>query len=88
MSETNFDRAVTRMRARGSLPFTPDGTSNARTLRWLPGQQDTFKLGNHAERMDAIIAAFCLGVALGMLIGAPASESPPGQTVAAAAEQP
>lgn len=64
---TNFDRAVMRMRQRGHLPFTPDG-NHGRAVRVLRNAELSPDLAAAAGRMDAIIAAFALGVMLGFIL--------------------
>lgn len=65
---SNFDRAVDRMRAKGSLPFTPDA-NNGRAPRTLREAGMAPELAAAASyRMDAVIAAFALGVMLGLMI--------------------
>jgi hypothetical protein len=72
VSGGNFERAVARMQQRGCRPFTPDGPSNVRSARWLPATASELAtasaLAAPADRIDALIAAFAVGVLLGMLI--------------------
>lgn len=64
---SNFDRAVDRMRANGYLPFTPDA-NNGRAPRTLREAGMAPELAAAASHMDAVIAAFALGVMLGLMI--------------------
>lgn len=62
-----FNHAIRIMRAKGCKPFTPDGPSAVRSARWLP-EDGSATLEAAALPIDAIIAAFAIGVLLGMLI--------------------
>lgn len=62
-----LEHAVNRMRASGHLPFCPDGP-NGRAPRTLREAEMAPELAGAASRIDAVVAAFALGVMLGMLI--------------------
>jgi len=64
---SNFDRAVTRMSNQGFKPFCPD-THLAASKRWLRDAEPHPSVQHSAARADMLIAAFALGVALGMMI--------------------
>lgn len=66
---SNFDRAVTRMQQQGLRPFCPDSNTGAAPRR-LHGDSLTPDLAASAARMDALIAAFLFGAALGWFVGA------------------
>lgn len=65
---STFDRAVSRMTSQGFRPFCPDGDTRG-SVRWMRynGTLDNPACGR-SERMDALIAAFCAGLLLGILI--------------------
>jgi hypothetical protein len=64
---TNFERASWRMKAQGFTPFTPD-QADGRAPRWLRGNTHTPELAYSADRIDAIIAGFAIGMLFGGLV--------------------
>lgn len=73
VSTERFDHAASVMRSKGAQPFSPDGPSAVRSARWLPASDtsdtsDAGALDASALPIDAVIAAFAVGVLLGMLI--------------------
>lgn len=64
---TNFDRSVSCLRASGYRPFTPD-FNHGRAARWLPQSTSDRAIAAAASRIDAIIAAFCVGFIVGGLL--------------------
>lgn len=67
----NFDRAMSRMSGQGYRPFCPD-RATAESVRCLRHADPAADPGTgwleRASRMDAVIAAFSVGVLLGMAI--------------------
>jgi hypothetical protein len=64
---TNFERASWRMKAQGFTPFTPDH-ADGRAPRWLRGNKVCPELSDVADRADAIIASFAIGMLLGGIV--------------------
>ena len=68
MPITNFERATRRLQAAGTRPWQPDHAT-CRTQRWVRDADMPLELQQSAARMDAIIAAFAIGVLLGLVLG-------------------
>lgn len=67
--QSTFDGAVSRMHGQGYRPFCPD-RNTAHSARWLRDHEMPDAVRDSAARIDALIAAFAVGVLLGMVVGA------------------
>lgn len=66
---STIETASQRMKSQGYRPFSPDAAT-CPTQRWLRDSDMPPEIARTADRMDALIAIFALGVALGWLVGA------------------
>lgn len=67
MPMTNFERATRRLQAAGTRPWQPDHAT-CPTARWVRDADMPLEVQQSAARMDAIIAAFAIGMLIGFAL--------------------